>query len=317
MKICLISFDFWEYDKYIIKTLQDKGHEAVHINFGSYKYKYPTPLHRVGNFLSKVVLKKNIKKIKQRQFIVDELKKLGRQDKILVINPESIPLEIHNIIKPYAGEYIAYLYDSSKRCKIDHLLDGLFDRIFSFDRDDVAQYGFLPITNYIYFDKQPPKQEGFKYKVFVIMGIDDRLPLLNKIADAFDRTGVKYKFIIVGKHRPETLNPNIHYQKDIIRFPELKNYLAESEIFLDLIREYQDGLSFRVFDALGYQRKLITTNKTIALYNFYNPENILILDKDNLQFPADFFEKPYQPLPDDVYHQYTLDAWTDAVFGLK
>jgi hypothetical protein len=101
---------------------------------------------------------------------------MGPQDKILVINPELIPLDIHKKIKGFTKEYIAYLYDSSDRYPIEHLLDGLFDKIFSFDAKDVAKYGFTPINNYIYHTKKPIKPVAdFSYRVFMIL--TTRLPM--------------------------------------------------------------------------------------------------------------------------------------------
>lgn len=316
MKICLISFDHWEYDKYIVDNLKEKGITATHINTGKFRYHYPTPFHRIYNFLNKVFFKRNIKKIKQREYILDEFKKLGKQDKILVVNPELIPADIHKKIKTFTAEYIAYLYDSSKRYPIEHLLDGIFDRIFSFDKDDVNKYGFLHITNYIYLEKKPLKT-NFRYKLFMILSVDDRLPTLNKIAYKLDDLGVNYKIILVSKHKPDNLNPNITWQKNILKLPELEQYMAESEIFMDIIRDNQDGLSFRVFESLAWQRKLISTNKTIPEYSFYTPENILIIDKDDIDISPDFLTIAYKPLPEAVYNQYTLDNWVNTVFELK
>jgi len=318
MKICLISFDHWHYDSHIIKTLQEKDIEATLINTGKFRYKYPTPLHRVSNFLNKLILKKNIKKIKQRQYILEELAKLGPQDKILVINPELIPTDIHKEIKKFAGEYIAYLYDSSDRYPVEHLLNGLFDRIFSFDAKDVARYGFTPINNYIYHKKKALKPAGqFAYKVFMILTIDDRLPVLNKIAYELDKMGIAYKFIVVGKKKPAGLNPNITYQKNIIDLKEVEKYLDDSEIFLDIIRDRQTGMSFRIFESLAYQKKLITTNSIVREYEFYNPGNIMVIDPDNIVIDPGFFTTPYQPLPEDIYHKFTLDHWVDVVFDLE
>lgn len=318
MKICLISFDHWHYDSYIIRALQQQDIEATHINTGAFRYHYPTPLHRVSNFLNKVLFKKNIKKIKQREYILDELAKIGPQDKILVINPELIPLEIHNKIKACTKEYIAYLYDSSERYPIQHLLDGLFDKIFSFDAKDVEKYGFTPINNYIYHNKKEIKPvASFAYRIFMILTIDDRLPALNKIADALDKMGISYKFILVGKKKPEGLNPNISYQRDIINLTQLEHYLESTEMFLDIIRDRQSGMSFRIFESLAYQKKLITTNPIVKEYDFYSDGNVAVIDPENIHFNPEFFTTPYQPLPDAVYEKYTLQNWIKTVFSLN
>ncbi|QEE51343.1 hypothetical protein FUA48_17745 [Flavobacterium alkalisoli] len=315
MKICLISFDHWEYDKHIVRALKDKNIEAYHINTGKFKYKYPTPFHKITNFLSKVVFKRNIKKIKQQQYILKELNKLGTQDKILVINPELIPVAIHKKIKSYTKEYIAYLYDSSKRYPIDHLLDNIFDKILSFDSDDVAQYGFSPISNYIYMDKKPLQQPNeVTYGAFMILSVDERLQTLNAIANRLDTININYNFMLVGKHKPTGLNTNISYQRDIIKLDRLDEYMSNAKVFIDIVRVNQTGLSFRVFDALCYQKKLITTNKTIKDYDFYNPNNILIVDADNPIIEASFFETPYEPLDENIYYKYTIDNWVNTVF---
>ncbi len=318
MKICIISFDHWHYDSYINEALQKKGIISYHINTGNFKYIYPNFFYRILNFLQKLIFKRNIKKIKQYEFILKKLDQLGHQDKILVINPDLIPLKIHHQIKKYTQSYIAYLYDSSKRYKIDHLLENVFDNVFSFDNDDVQKFGFKPISNYIYKQKRELKSnENFKYSVFIILSVDERLELLNKISLQLDALEISYKFILVGSHKPSNLNPKISFQKNKINLVEMENYLDESEIFLDLVRDHQVGLSFRVFESLAYQKKLITSNTSILEYDFYNPKNILVLDSQNLEINREFFSINYAPLSDEVYNFYTIDNWVSRIFDLK
>lgn len=318
MKICIISFDHWHYDSYIIEALQKKGIISHHINTGNFKYIYPNFFYRILNFLQKLFLKRNIKKIKQYEFIINQLEQIGKQDKILVINPDLIPLKIHHKIKKYTQSYIAYLYDSSKRYKIDHLLENVFDSIFSFDNDDVEKFGFKPISNYIYLPKKELKSKvNFKYSVFMILSTDERFDLLNKISFRLDALGIGYNFILVGSRKPSNINPKISFQKNKINLMEMENYLDESEIFLDLVRDHQVGLSFRVFESLAYQKKLITSNKSILDYDFYNPNNILVIDSQNLEINREFFNINYSPLPDEVYNFYTIDNWVSRIFDFK
>jgi hypothetical protein len=48
-------------------------------------------------------------------------------------------------------------------------------------------------------------------------------------------------------------------------------------------------LIFRVFEALGYKKKLITNNQDITSYDFYNENNIFVITNENYQIPLDFF----------------------------
>lgn len=315
MKICLVSFDYWEYDYHIVEALKRKGIDAKHIDISTFEYKYKTPLHKIVNFLSKVFLNKNIKKLKRQDYVIDTLKSYGHQNYVLSIRPDLLDISTHKSIKKHTDKYIAYIYDSCKRFPVDHLLDGIFDEIYSFDLDDVKTYNFKHIPNYIYLKKQPIKQT-FDQDVLIVMTADERLQTLNKMAEFLDKHGISYKFMLIGKHKPKDLHEGITYQKDEIRPEELKTYFDNSRIFLDLIRHGHNGLSFRVFEALANQKKLITTNKTIVEYEFYSPENIQIIETDTIDIDLDFFKTPYKPLQENIYYKYTLDNWINTVFSL-
>ena len=319
MKICLISFDFWNYDHHIVDALQKKGIEARHIILRDYKHTYPSFFHRIGNFFSKVFLNRNIKKIHRDNYVLNELAALGQQDQILVINPEIIPLEIHKKIKQFTRRYIAYLYDSSKRYPVSHLLDAdLFDTVFSFDLEDVKTYNLQPLTNYIYFEKEnaAPSQEE-KYDCFTISSIDERLETLNKVAEIFRQQKLVSHFIVVGKRKPKELHPDILFLEERLNQEEVHEKIKKSKAVLDLLRKDQTGISFRAFEALGFQKKIITTNVHIKSYDFYIPENILIIDPENPQISSSFLYNPYKKLPENIYNKYALDSWVEEVFALS
>lgn len=317
MKICLISFDYFDYDHAIIVELKRRNIEANHIDISKFKYNYKSFFDKILNFFNKFFLNKNIKKIKMEEDILNHLQNIGHQDSILVIRPDKISKKTHLEIKKYCNKYIAYIYDSCERFPVDHLLDKIFDQVFSFDLNDVKKYGFTPITNYIYQDKkeiEPNKK--FKNDVFIIISIDERFSLLNTIANYFTRKNINFRFIIVGKKKPKKYNKTIFYTKNNFFAEELENELENSRIFLDLIRKNHNGLSFRVFEALAMQRKIITTNQSIKLYDFYNPNNILIIEENNININPEFLTTPYQQLEDAIYEKYTIKNWVNTVFKI-
>ncbi len=316
MKICLISFDYWNYDGHIIKALQKKGIEAHHIDISKFKYEYKNIFQKLLNFCSKLFLKKNVKKIKRQEFIIQELSKIGNQDSILVIRPDLIEIKTHIAIKSFTNSYITYIYDSCKRFPVDHLLVGIFDRMYSFDLEDVASFGFNHITNYIYLDKQPISSQ-FNYEVFTVLSVDKRINQLNKIAQQLDQLNISYKFIVVSSRKPAHLHPKIEHRTKEIKTKELKTYIDNSRIILDLLREEHNGISFRIFEALAYQKKIITNNASVKNYAFYNSNNFLALDPKNIKIDASFFATKYTPLADEIYHQFTVDNFVDTIFQLK
>ncbi|HLW30835.1 MAG TPA: hypothetical protein VKX40_01145 [Aequorivita sp.] len=319
MKICLISFDFWNYDHHIVQALQQKGIDAHHINLRGYEHQYPTFFHRIGNFFTKLLLNRNVKKIHRDNYILKELAALGQQDQILVINPEIIPLHIHRKIKPCTNRYIAYLYDSSLRHPVSHLLDAhIFDTVLSFDLEDVKTYNLKPLTNYIYFEKgNAVNVQNEQYHCFTISSIDERLDTLNKVSEIFRQQNLSSQFIVVGKRKPPDLHPDIIFLEERLDQEAVHQKIKNSKTVLDLLRKDQTGISFRIFEALGFQKKIITTNVHIKNYDFYFPENILIIDAENPQIPESFFSTPYKELPEEIYRKYTLSSWVEEVFELS
>lgn len=316
MKICLISFDYWGFDSYIIQELKLRGNEAHHINLNNFRYRHPSYLHRISNFFGKIILNKNIKNLKRQEYVLDILKGLGSMDCILVIRPDLLDFETHKTIKQYTNQYIAYLYDSTKRFPVGHLLDGLFDKIYSFDENDVRDYGFLHLTNYIYLPKKEIVANAiYKQQVFIVISVDERLKTLNNIALMLMNSNISFRFIVKANRKPAVLHESIEFTTKEIWHNQLTGLLDDSEVFLDLIRHDHNGLSFRVFEAMAYQKKLITTNASIKNYDFYNPQNIAVIDAHNVHIDPSFFTGSYVPLSEEIYNKYTVNAWVSRVFS--
>ena len=312
-KIVVISLDYWNYDKHIIHCLQLRGIESQHINLGDYKH--PSFAERLKNFFYKLFLQKNLKKIKRQEYVVERLKKLGIQDQVLVINPDLISKEFHLKIKENTKKYIAYLYDSLARYPVEGINDGIFDEVYSFDDHDVRNYGLKKTTNFNYLEKKEYRWiENPKYQLFFLSTLDSRINFLKKIAEKLNQLRLSYQFIVVTKKIPSM--PNIVIRKERILQEDLHLYYNQTNVILDLVQDNQSGLSFRIFEAMAYQKKVITSNASIKSYDFYNPVNTMVIDEENLDIDQSFFLKPYEPLPEDIYTKYTIDYWVKTIFNL-
>jgi hypothetical protein len=318
MKICLISFDYWGFDHYIIEELKKKGIEANHINLNNFKYTYSNVFIRIANGFSKVFLNTNIKRVKKQNFVLNNLEKLGYQDIILTIRPDLLDKKTHKIIKKSTDRYIAYLYDSTKRFPVKHLSKGIFDDIFSFDREESNYYNFKRITNYIYLPKKEINEtKSYKNLIFMVISKDERLKTLNFISQKLDDLNINYKFIVKSNKNLSWINPKIEITKEDIGFEQMKKLIEDSKIMMDISRSENIGLSFRFFESLAYQKKIITTNQSVKRYAFYDPNNILVINPENPEIPKSFFETAYKPLAEEIYNKYTIDNWVKTVFSLE
>jgi hypothetical protein len=209
-----------------------------------------------------------------------------------------------------------YFFDGISRFPRQIKTIRFFDEIYSFEPSDCKKFGFIPITNFIY-EEVPFKNKStsLKYKIFNITSYDKkRFLTLFRIANILKKQKLEYK-IIVKTNKKITSNDGIEIIQKSISLEEVKTYLEESISMLDLgVIDKHKGLTFRVFEAIGLHKKIITNNKDIANYDFYNPQNILIIDEKNINIPHSFFTSKYEPIPIEIYTKYTLDSWTKIVF---
>ncbi|MGV0919684.1 hypothetical protein ACTS94_04725 [Empedobacter falsenii] len=324
MKITVIAFDLWGYGKEISDFLTDNNYHVNYINTNLYQYKYKNKKEQIKNFFSKVFYKKNIKKINRDLEVLNHLKEKGDLGKVLIINPG----EYHNFLIQYIKENSFFLvgwnYDSLKRKSINEFLMNSFDKIYSFDRLDCQIDKRIQLqTNYIIGEKEALllDEKEFKLKAYIIIAYDKyRFEALK----ALQKSLKSYHLLFHIKYNNKKVIDNIEgfeWIKESLNFTEVNNYLRETEIFIDILRpkKYnQVGLSFRVFDAMRFQRKLITTNKDIVNYDFYNPNNIFVVeDLNNIKNLKSFIDNTYEPILDDIYNRYTLKSFCERVLELE
>ena len=96
----------------------------------------------------------------------------------------------------------------------------------------------------------------------------------------------------------------------------MNTYIKKSKVLLDVNRNGQEGLTFRVLESLGLNKKLITTNSDIINYDFYNPNNILVINEKKPVIPISFFETNYEEIPKEIFEKYTLEGWVEKILNV-
>ena len=115
MKITIVAFDLWGFNKLIVKNLQQKNADVTFIDSSKITYVYKNKWQRFINFLSKIVLNRNIKKEYRNKVLVEKINTLPRQDTVLIVNPSHFSNKIINTLKGKTNKFIAYNYDSLAR----------------------------------------------------------------------------------------------------------------------------------------------------------------------------------------------------------
>jgi len=313
MRITLISFDNWGLNEGLAKVLKQDGHTVHHIDFHNFIYKYPSFYYKIYNSFLKVFFKKNIKNIYYGKEIIKRLEKIGeKQDLILTIKGDFIDKKYLKQLKNHTKKSIGFFNDSATRCPKINRVASAFDQTFSFEKEDCEKLGLKFAPNWIYEENRDSNKETFEYKVFNICSKDKRLPVLSKITTELKSKQIKHKIIVLSKDK-ECPKSEIEFFFKKISLEEISKYIEKSESLLDIKRDGQFGLTFRIFESIGLQKKLITTNPDIVNYDFYNPNNILVIDEKDPVIPISFFESDYEKLPEEIYQKYTIKGWIQNV----
>ena len=82
-----------------------------------------------------------------------------------------------------------------------------------------------------------------------------------------------------------------------------------TKVIVDIQSPLQTGLTMRTLEMVGLKKKLITTNIDIVNYDFYNPNNIMVISRDNPKLDKRFFESDYVDIPSEIYQKYSITSW--------
>ena len=103
---------------------------------------------------------------------------------------------------------------------------------------------------------------------------------------------------------------NTNYNK-YISYEKMLKIHARSAAILDIQVEGSKGFILRTIEALYFKKKIITNNSLIAQADFYHPNNIFILDVDDISLLQEFLVKPYHEVDDRIINNYSVESWVN------
>lgn len=313
MKILLISNHIMGYMEVPRIELENLGHEVevLYYSKSPLEFKYKNFGQKCISFLKKI--NGNSIKKKHREDAIEVYTTAKTYDKILVTHPQYLNAKTHRYLKGIAKSYIVYLFDSLKKMPVQKHYVHFFDEVFSYEKKDCAEYNFKFITNFI--PTECYRSSNRPSGLFNISSKDGRFPKLKHLAEYCNKKNIPAHFIIFSKKPLKTtLFEVIHSKIDI---QQMEKYLKNVSVFVDIQRPDQQGLSFRVFEAMGNEKKMITNNGHIKEYPFYHPNNIHVIDFKDLHIPEEFLSTPYQKIDPILYQKYTAKNWVQELLSLK
>ena len=313
-KIAIVSTNSFGYIDFMVEKLNcAESVDLTYINIDTVPFEYKNNWERVQNCITKLLFKKGLKDANRTNFIESQIAQTDLFDQILIIRPDKLEVEALEILRANSLRMSCYLFDGIENFPSQKSVLGYFDTVFSYDKNDVEKYGFEFITNYIYDDEI--EKCTTEHSVFNISSYDKRFKFLEQLSGYFVECDVS-SCIIVKKDKAFK-HKKIQFSKNYISLDEVKLLIAKSNVLIDIQKDNQVGLSFRVFEALGFRKKLITNNHDVANYDFYDKNNIHIISEDKFEIPKSFFETEYTEIDSEILKKYKLESCIFQVFNVE
>lgn len=208
-------------------------------------------------------------------------------------------------------------YSLSKEIKKLTVLQDYYNvKVASFDIYDCIKYG-MTYNNQLGVKLPTPNCENIQYDVF-FCGIDkNRINLLRRLGNEFDKKNIKMKCCLLPSNN--TKYSETDYAKYIIKkemnYADVISMEIKSKCILDIVQPGQRGITWRPLEALFYRKKLITNYKNVKNYDFYRKENIFILGEDNMSIIKSFINSEYVEIPSHIVNKYQWAGWMKNLIG--
>ena len=325
-KILLICARFFGYEHEIQMRLKELG---ASVDFFDQR---PS-----NSFLAKVLIRLNNKfltnTINRYYSQIIKQTETTQYDYVVFISPEVITKDLFLQLKAAQknAEFILYMWDSFNN-KSKNIIDivPFFDFRYSFDKIDCGKPAYDLRYRPLFFLNAYSKvsnEKGKEYDLLFIGTIhSDRYTILSKCgtpASVQKLTHFYYMFFPskILYYLKRIVDPSLwktrfsEFRFDALKKNEIIEYLEKSRVVIDIQHPSQIGLTMRTIEMIGARRKLITTNPDIVNYDFYNPNNICVIDRVNIKLDPGFFHTNMVPLDNAIYEKYSIDGWIKDLFS--
>ena len=185
--------------------------------------------------------------------------------------------------------------------------------IYCFDESFSYKNGFTFVEQFYFGSVHKTMKKEFDSDFYFIGADKGRLEELENLYKELNQRGFKCNFYVVSNSNMESKDGFIVTNKQISYEDIIKN-IEKTKVIVDITKKGQNGLTLRALESLFYERKLITNNKNIKKYDFYNPNNIFILGEDDYhERLVEFVNTKYVEIDSRIKENYTFNRWLESI----
>lgn len=229
-----------------------------------------------------------------------------------------------------SARFVLYMWDSLTLYPNSRDLIPIFDTSYSFDSEDsqkIEALKFLPLfysKEYEEVGKANVKEREYDI-VSICTAHPNRYKTMHELFPKLESKGIRiFSFMFLNKlqylYNKVFLAEFKGSKSSEFKFKSLSEQenlavLKKSNTVFDMQHNKQSGLTMRTIETLGAKRKIITTNTNIKKYDFYNENNIFVMNENDLSGIEKFIKHEYEPISDESYKKYSLHSWIETIIN--
>lgn len=204
------------------------------------------------------------------------------------VNRLYCPILIERLKEKYHNrvQTILLLFDSINLTKEVNEWDRIvecfdtYDKVATFDLEDAKKYDLMHFWD-PYEYREVETSEEYSSDLFFI-GVDrGRSTLLSKIADAASKQGIKVDFMIYGMKEDVRVGHGVKAINNFMPYDEVIKYVKGAKCLVEIVADGQSSSSLRYYEAVVYNKRLISNNPNISIMPCYNPAYMQIISSVN------------------------------------
>lgn len=257
-------------------------------NSAKYRYLRSKKLNKLTLGLSELVYRKTIWNYYKLPGLIRKLKREYDHVSVLFHNAAlrkpRYPASFFITFRKWAALNLLYMdvHEHLYVCKEANALcdQGVFDKVFTIDPGDAEKYGMhlcrTPYSRII--EKEAPKPNKHLYFCGYEAG---RAYILYNVWKQAGRHEVELAYDLGYAEQFKDFfegDPNIHFTEHLAYEEVLKRELS-SLCMLDITQKGQSALTLRPYEAVVYNKKLLTNNENIKQFKYYDGRYMKVFQK--------------------------------------
>lgn len=212
---------------------------------------------------------------------INALESIDR-DSIVVFSNISVrflPVSFLQKMRTQGIKLVVYFIDSISNINAKEAFNyvklGLFDAVYSFDKEDSKRYGFIHFYTMYSRHYAFTKKSSILYDAVYIGSDKGRYRMLTSLKNKCPNSRFYVNMLNISEDQMRS--SGFQSNKSILYRDSLE-IVQKANCIIDLVLDpKQSGLSLRVYEAISFQKKLVTNNPSIFDFPFYNPKFMLYI----------------------------------------